>query len=131
MRRVRDELALRQLAPLLLGQVLEHDHHGVALGLRRDSDQRERMLLVGSHVHLRERRAGVEEARGELAQGEGRPRLGQLVALGQPRPEHPAGLCIRELHDELVVDSDDALVQPLEQHAEPVALTLDVPERAP
>ena len=36
-RRVRDELALGELAPLLLGQVVEHDQRRVALGLGRDA----------------------------------------------------------------------------------------------
>ena len=130
-RRVRDELAFRKLAPLLLGQVVEHDHHRVALGLRRDADERERTLLVGPHVRLRERRPGVEEARSKFAQRERRPRLGQLVALGEAHAEHAPRLGIGELHDELLVDGDDAFVQPLEQHAEPVALALDMPERTP
>ena len=37
-RGVRDELALGELAALLLGQVVEHDQHRVALRLRRDAD---------------------------------------------------------------------------------------------
>ena len=37
-----------------------------------------------------------------------------------------AGLGVHEVHDEFVVDRDDALVQPLEEQAQPVALAFDV-----
>ncbi len=116
-RRVRDELALRELAPLLLREVVEHDHHRVALGLRRDADEREGLFLARGHVRLRERRAGVEEPLGEVAQREAAPRVGQGVALGEPPAEQTPRLGVREIDDELVVDGDDTLVQALEQHA--------------
>ena len=130
-RRVRDELALGELAPLLLREVVEHDQHRVALGLRRNADERERMLFVRMHVRLRERRIGLEEARREPAQREGAPRLGQWIALRDANAEHAPRLRVHEVHDEVVVDRDDALVQALEQEPQPVALAFDVPERAP
>ena len=92
-RRVRDELAFRKLAPLLLGQVVEHDHHRVALGLRRDADERERTLLVGPNVRLGERstrrRRGSQQIRAArtstTARAAGRPRRGACRARVAPR----------------------------------------------
>ena len=52
-RGVRDELALGQLPPLLLGQVVDDEQRPVGLGLGRDPDDAVRVLLVGRHVHLR------------------------------------------------------------------------------
>jgi len=74
-RGVRDELALGELAPLLLGEVVEHDQHRVALGLRGDADERERAVVVGAYVRLRGRAVGVEQPLDELAQREALPRL--------------------------------------------------------
>ena len=58
------------------------------------------------------------------------PRVRQRVALGEPAAEHAPRLRVRELHGERAVDRDDAFMQPLEQRVQPVALALDVPERA-
>ena len=100
-RRVRDELALGELAPLLLGQVVEHDQHRVALGLRGDADERERVLLVGVTCACASDAAGSKSAGGEVAQREAEPRLGQRVALGEPAAEHAPRLRVREVHDEV------------------------------
>ena len=83
-RSVRDELTLGELSALLLAQIVEHDQHGVAFRRRRDSHERERALLVRTHMRLRERGVACEETGCELAQRERRPRLGQRVALGKP-----------------------------------------------
>ncbi len=99
-------------------------------GWRRDADERERALVVGADVRLRERAVRLEQPLDELAQREALPRLRQRVALGEAAAEQPPRLGVREVHDELLVDGDDALVQPLEQHAQPVALALDAAERA-
>ena len=64
---VRHELALGQLAPLLFGEVVEHDEHRVAFRLRRDADETERVLFVRTHVRLRQRRVRLEEMPDELA----------------------------------------------------------------
>src|SRR5207245_68121 len=81
-----------------------------------------RALLAGAHVRLRERRPGREQPLCELAQREPAPRIGESVAFGEPAAEKAPRLCVREMHDELVVDGDDTLVQAFEQHAQPVAL---------
>ena len=59
----------------------------------------------------------------KLAQREGGPRVGQRVAGPQARrAEQPARLGVRELDREVGVHREHALVQPLEQALEPVAL---------
>src|SRR2546423_1236128 len=78
---------------------------------------------VRGPVRLRECGARIDQPLRELAEREAVPRIRQGVALVQPA-EEPAGLRVREVHDELVVHGQDALVQALEQDAQPVALTL-------
>jgi hypothetical protein len=46
------------------------------------------------------------------------------------RAQSVSGLGVREVDDEILVDREHALVQPLQQQAEPVALGLEAPERA-
>src|SRR5437762_764792 len=87
--RIRHELALGQLAPLLLGEVVEHDQHRVAFRLCGDPDEAERALLVRAHVRLRERRVPFEEMPDELAQREAFPWFRQLVAGGEAYAEQP------------------------------------------
>jgi len=129
-RRVRDELALGQLAPLLLGQVVDDQERPVGLGLGGDADDGVRVLLVRRHVHLRDGCPLVEQTVGELAQSEALPRLGQRVALREAAAEQPARLGVREVHDEILVDREHSLVQALEQEPQPVALRLDALEGA-
>ena len=58
------------------------------------------------------------------------PRLGQRVSDGEPAAEQPARLGVREVDDEILVDRQDSLLQPLEQEAKTIALGLEAPERA-
>ena len=92
--------------------------------------RRERALLVGRDVRLRERRVRLEEPLDELAQREPVPRLRQRVALGEPPAEQAPRLGVREVDDEILVDGDDALVQPLEQQRSRSRSALDAAERA-
>ncbi len=131
MGRVGDELPFRELAPLLIGQVVDDEQRPVGLGLGGDADDAVRVLLVGRDVHLRRRRLLVEESLGEVAQAECRPRLGERVALAQAAAEQPPRLGVREVDDEVLVDREDALVQALEQEPQTVALRLDATEGAP
>ena len=75
MRRVRHELALGELSPLLLGQVVDDEQRPVGVGLGGDADDAVRVLLVRRHVHLGHGRPLVEEALGELAEPEALPGL--------------------------------------------------------
>ena len=129
-RRVRDELALGELPPLLLGQVVDDEQRPVGLGLRGDADDAVRVLLVRRHVHLRDRRALVEQPLGEVAEPEALPRLRQRVSLPQAPAEDPARLGVREVDDEVLVDREHSLVEPLEQEPQPVALGLEAAEAA-
>ena len=123
-RGVRDELALGELPPLLLGQVVDDEQGPVRLGLGGDADDAVCVLLVGCHVHLRDGRPFVEQPRGELAELEALPRLGQRVSLSHAAAEQPARLGVREVDDEILVDRE----QPLEQEPQTVALRLEAPE---
>ena len=129
-RRVRDELALGELSPLLLGQVVDDEQRPVGVRLGGDADQAVRMLLVRCHVHLRDRGPLVKQSLGELAQSEGLPGLRQRVSLAEAPAEDPARLGVREVHDEVLVDRQDSFLEPLEQDLEAVALGLDAAERA-
>ena len=65
-RRVRHELALGELSPLLLGQIVDHDERPVGLGLGRNAGDRVGELLVGPHMHLCHAGPLVEEGVREL-----------------------------------------------------------------
>ena len=101
-RRVRDELALGELAPLLLGQVVEHDQHRVALGLRRDADD--------ARAHARRRActcacasdaSASKSPRREARAARSRATAPAAVALAEPAAEHAPRLGVREVHDEI------------------------------
>ena len=129
-RGVRDELALGELPPLLLGQVVDDEQGPVRLGLGGDADDAVRVLLVGCHVHLRDGRPFVEQPRGELAELEALPRLRQRVSLSDPAAEQSARLGVRKVDDEILVDRQHSLVQPFEEELQAVALGLDTSEGA-
>ena len=129
-RGVRDELALGELAPLLLGEVVDDEQRPVGVGLGRDADDAVRVVLVGRHVHVGGRRALLEERLRELAEAEAGPRLGQRVSLREPSAEQPPRLGVRVVDDEILVDREHSLVQALEQQLQSVALGLEAPERA-
>ena len=130
MRCVRDELALGQLTPLLLGQVVHDEQCPVRVGLGRNPGDAVRVLLVRRDVHLRHGRPPVEQPLRELAEREALPRLGQLVSLPHTAAEQSAGLGVREVDDEVLVDREHSLVQPLEEEPQTVALGFDAPEGA-
>jgi hypothetical protein len=114
-RRVRDELALGELPPLLLGQVVDDEQRPVGVRLGWNAYDPVRVLLVRCHVHLCDRSPLAEQALRELAQPEARPGLRQRVSLPQSPAEDPARLGVREVHHEVLVDREHALVQPLEE----------------
>ncbi len=129
-RGVRDELALGELAPLLLGEVVDDEERPVGVGLRRDPDDAVRVVLVGRDVDVRRRRALLEEGLRELAEPEAGPRLGQRVSFREPAAEQPPRLGVRVVDDEILVDREHSFVQALEEELETVALGLEPAERA-
>ena len=111
MRGVRDELALGELASLLLAEVVDDEERPVGVGLGRDSDHAVCAAVVGRHVHMGRRRALPEQRLRELAEAEAGPRLGQRVSFREPAAEQPPRLGVRVVDDEILVDREHSFMQ--------------------
>ena len=127
---VRDELALCLLAPLLLRDVGDDEHRGVAAVPRRDADERIGSQLVGCDPGLRDLRLRPEEVRGHLPERDFLPWLGERFSLERAfevEGSVSSGVCKLDL--EVWVHGNDAFMQALEHLIEPVALKLELRER--
>ena len=116
-RGVRDELALASLAALALGDVDQDEDRG-RLRPAGKPLQPERAIVVGANDQVQLLRAGIVQARGELPERRLRPGVDEL----HPglRSEQLFRRGVREHDLQVLVDREDALVQPGEQAREAV-----------
>jgi hypothetical protein len=115
-RRIGDELALALLAALPLGDV---DQDEDRRGLRpAGKPLQAKRAVVGADERVELLRAGVVQAGGKLAERRLRPRVGELRP--DPCREQLLRGRVREYDLEVLVDREDALVQPREQPREAV-----------